>query len=476
MRKRLFLKTVALYLVFGVLAFGAISTFITQVTYSSMQEYEAEKLCNEANKIASTYGFRYFNGTITAESLKDYLEVFSAHLSADIWVVSGDGTMVTSVQHSGVSAPRLIKDFDITAFGNQYYQIGTFYSYYDEKYLSVYAPVTVKYNVVGYVFLHEPVRNIYDLVDTSINVSYFAMFIVFAFAALPLVGIYFIVIRPLQRIVEVSKEYNLENFKPQAVSHSDDEIGYISNTISFMANKLDLQEEVQRKFISNISHDFRSPLTSIRGYIEAMIDGTIPPELYGKYLGVILNETDRLTKLTNNLLDLNRIGSRGAILEYTDFDINEIINKCAQSCEVQCNEKGLEISLNLYEGSMYVHADESKIQQVIYNLLDNAIKFSKPSTTIVIETTRKSDKLMISIKDQGIGIPKDAIDDIWNRFYKTDLSRGKDKKGTGLGLSIVKEIIQAHEQSINVISTVDVGTEFIFTLALAEKELQDDIE
>ena len=117
-------------------------------------------------------------------------------------------------------------------------------------------------------------------------------------------------------------------------------------------------------------------------------------------------------------------------------------------------------------------ADEEKIKQVLYNLIDNAIKFSNPNSNIKVETTEKNDKVFVSVKDSGIGIPKDSLKLIWDRFYKTDISRGKDKKGTGLGLSITKEIINAHHENINVISTEGVGTEFIFTLPKS-KELED---
>lgn len=475
MVKHLFSKIVIFYVIFFILAFSSIGSYVYSSTHKTMVSREAAHLYSEATLLASTYGFRYYTSTISLESLNSHLSLASSNLSSDIWIVNVDGTILASAQSSSIAAPSSIANFDISVFGNSYYKTGDFYSYFDSEYLSVYAPITSNYTVVGYIFIHEPTDNFAELSTASINITYKTALIIFALSLLPLLGFYFLAIKPIKRIVSVATEYNQENFKPQAISHSSDELGYISNTISFMANKLDSHEDVQRKFISNISHDFRSPLTSIRGYIEAMNDGTIPQELYPKYLNIILNETERLTKLTNNLLDLNRIGSKDAHLEYSDFDINEIIRKCALSSEVQCDKKNLTIELNLYNGSMFVHADETKIQQVIYNLLDNAIKFSTPSTSIKIETVRKNNKLMVSIRDHGIGIPKDALDNIWNRFYKSDLSRGKDKKGTGLGLSIVKEIIQAHDQSINVVSTVDVGTEFIFTLDLSEKELDQDI-
>ena len=200
------------------------------------------------------------------------------------------------------------------------------------------------------------------------------------------------------------------------------------------------------------------------------MDGTIPHEMQDKYLNIILFETERLNKLTQSMLELNKYGTKGSIMDITSFDINHTIKMVVQSFEGTCKQKKISFELILTGEESFVSADISKIQQVLYNLIDNAIKFSHPGSSITIETTEKNDKVFISVKDAGIGIPKDSIKKIWERFYKTDLSRGKDKKGTGLGLAIVKEIISAHNENINVISTEGVGTEFIFTLPLTRQE------
>ena len=189
-------------------------------------------------------------------------------------------------------------------------------------------------------------------------------------------------------------------------------------------------------------------------------------EMQDKYLNIILFETERLNKLTQSMLELNKYGARGSMLDISSFDINNTIKLVAQSFEGICQEKKISFELILTGQTSFVSADISKIQQVLYNLIDNAIKFSHPDSTITVETTEKNEKVFISVKDTGIGIPKDCIKKIWERFYKTDLSRGKDKRGTGLGLAIVKDIISAHNENINVISTEGVGTEFIFTLPL----------
>ena len=161
------------------------------------------------------------------------------------------------------------------------------------------------------------------------------------------------------------------------------------------------------------------------------------------------------------------------MLDKTDFDINIIIRNVAASFEGTCRMKKIAIELVLTGEEMFVTADMGKIQQVLYNLLDNAIKFSHNDSIIKLETNEKHNKVFVSVKDSGIGIPKDNLKLIWDRFYKSDISRGKDKKGTGLGLSITKEIIQSHGEHINVISTEGVGTEFIFSLPKSAIEDED---
>ena len=280
---------------------------------------------------------------------------------------------------------------------------------------------------------------------------------------------------PLRKITEATEQYAAGNMDYRFTVESEDEMGYLAATLSYMAGEIARTEEDQKKFIANVSHDFRSPLTSIRGYLEAMIDGTIPPEMHEHYLQIVINETDRLTKLTNGLLTLNNLNAKGMMLDKSDFEINQVIRNTAASFEGTCRAKTLAIELVLTDDKMLVNADMSKIQQVLYNLMDNAIKFSHHDSVIKVETTEKHNKIFVSVKDSGIGIPKEDQKMIWERFYKSDLSRGKDKKGTGLGLSIVKEIIKAHGENINVISTVGVGTEFIFSLPKA-KAMDEDGE
>ena len=315
------------------------------------------------------------------------------------------------------------------------------------------------------------IRGKVEFNNRLLNFSYLTLGLLAACALLLIILFVFFVVHPIHKIAKSVARYADGDFSKKIDVHTNDEIGYLAASIDYMANEMNTLEEDQRKFVSNVSHDFRSPLTSIKGYVEAMLDGTIPPELQDKYLNIILFETERLNKLTNSILELNKYGSHGrTILDTGNFDINHVIKMTAMTFEGRCKEKHLSFELILTGQTLFVRADMSKIEQVVYNLIDNAIKFSHNDSTITIETTEKNGKVFVSVKDTGIGIPKDSLNKIWERFYKTDLSRGKDKKGTGLGLAIVKEIIQAHGENINVISTEGVGTEFIFTLPLAKEK------
>lgn len=471
MKKTIYPKLLGGYLLFGILGFIVISTFTAHFSLEYIEQKEVSNLYKEVNLVASDYAVSYYSNDITLAVFEDRLKALDNYLSADIWVVSTNGDiLVNSAKKTDLLNLDHIDSFDIGDFGNRYYQTGKFYNYFDEEQLSVFAPISINYHVRGYVFIHKPIERLHTYTEGLLDIAYLTLAILFLCAFMLLAIFAYTIIHPIKKITKAANEYASGNFEHPVDVHSNDEIGYLAASLSYMANELNTLEEDQRKFVSNVSHDFRSPLTSIKGYVEAMLDGTIPVENQEKYLNIILFETERLNKLTKSLLELNKYGRRGMILDITTFDVNYMIKMTVQTFEGICKNKRISFELILTGQTLFARADMSKIQRVVYNLIDNAIKFSSSDSVITIETTVKNEKIFISVKDQGIGIPNDSINKIWERFYKTDLSRGKDKKGTGLGLSIVKEIIQAHKENINVISTEGVGTEFIFSLPLYQPE------
>lgn len=471
MKKTIYPKLLCGYLLFVLLGFIVVSSFTAYFSYDYIQKEEAAHLYKEANLLASDYAYSYYNNDITLEDFKERLDALETYLSTEIWVIDTSGDiLVNSSKTTDLSNMDTIEEFNIGDFANRYYQTGYFYNYFDEEQLSVFAPISINYRVRGYVFLHKPVKELVSYNNGLLHIAYFTLVILILCAFIPLAIFACTIILPIKKITKAANQYASGNFEHPISVHSNDEIGYLAASLSYMANELHTLEEDQRKFISNVSHDFRSPLTSIKGYIEAMLDGTIPVENQEKYLNIILFETERLNKLTKSLLELNNVGNRGIRLDISVFDINNTIKMTARTFEGTCKKKHISFELILTGKQLFAKADMSKIQQVIYNLIDNAIKFSHSDSTITLETTVKNEKIFVSVKDRGIGIPSDSLGKIWERFYKTDLSRGKDKTGTGLGLAIVKEIIQAHKENINVISTEGVGTEFIFSLSLEQPE------
>ena len=474
MRKTLYLKFLLAYFIFGFFGFVVVATFVSNMTTEQLTREKAEALYREATLIANTYAADLYNNETSLDTVKKQLDALDTYLSANLWIINPSGLMILdSDAPIDVGNETVIEGFDPTVTENSYYTIGNFFNSFTHNQLSVFAPITSDYKVRGYVVIHYPMSNILASSNGLLNISYLMLVILFLLSLIILIFFTEFVYLPLRKITYATEQYATGNMHYEFSLDSEDEMGYLAATLSYMASEIARSEDDQKKFVANVSHDFRSPLTSIRGYLKAMIDGTIPPEQYEKYLTIVLNETERLTKLTNSLLTLNNLNTKGIMLNKTDFEINTVIRSVAASFEGTCRQKMIGIELVLTGDEMYVVADMDKIQQVLYNLLDNAIKFSHHNSVIKLETTEKHNKIFVSVKDSGIGIPKDDLKLIWDRFYKSDLSRGKDKKGTGLGLSITKEIIQSHGENINVISTEGVGTEFIFSLPKSEVEDDD---
>ncbi|MBQ6835153.1 MAG: HAMP domain-containing histidine kinase [Lachnospiraceae bacterium] len=463
MSRSLYSKFILGYLLFGLIGFITIATFSSHTTYVYLLEKTADSMYDEANLLASAYSDIYQGKDLSLDIARPQLEAVATYLNTQAWVLDNRGTVIAETSPA-THVNMVIDGFDPTITGNESYMIGQFFGMFPSETLSVWAPITGNFNTYGYVVLHMPMTQVQQGQNEILNLVYMTALVIFVLSLVILLVFTLTVYFPLKRITAGAMEYADGNLDYTIQVHTNDEMGYLANTLNYMSDELNKMEEYQKSFIANVSHDFRSPLTSIKGYLEAILDGTIPPELYDKYLNIVIAETERLNKLTQSMLAISSMDSKG-FLSRSNFDINRVIKDTAATFEGTCNAKNIVLDLTFTNDTQMVYADLGKIQQVLYNLIDNAIKFSHPDSVIYIQTYLKFERVFISVKDTGIGIPKDSIKKIWNRFYKTDLSRGKDKRGTGLGLAIVKDIIQAHGENIDVVSTEGVGTEFIFTLS-----------
>lgn len=465
MRRTLYVKFIVAYLILGCLGIVVTATVGAHMIEKQLIKTQSASIYREANDIASNNLVRYQASSNNLETIFTSLKAVAAYQDSQIWLLnSQDEIIIDTTNSAPASLPDTVEGFDPTAWGSSYYRTGNFFGYFREDMISVIAPVTSNMTVKGYVVIHYPMSTIYQERE-QILASVYIVFLIFYALSLMILALFTIsVYHPLRKITIGADEFAAGHLDYRIPVETHDEMGYLAASLNYMSDELAHTGEYQRKFISNISHDFRSPLTSIKGYLEAIEDGTIPHEMQDKYIKIVLNETERLTKLTQSLLTLNNLDMKSRLMNLRAFDINKVIKNTAATFEGTCREKKISIELILTGEQLYVYADMEQIQQVLYNLMDNAIKFSLVDSTITIETTEKNDRIFVSVKDRGCGISRENISKIWDRFYKIDASRGKDRKGTGLGLAIVKEIINAHNQNINVVSTEGVGTEFIFTL------------
>ena len=274
--------------------------------------------------------------------------------------------------------------------------------------------------------------------------------------------------RPLTEMAEAARKFGRGEFDVRVNSYKDrcDEIGELAEAFNFMANSLEKVESQRADFIANVSHELKTPMTTIAGFSDGILDGTIPPDKERAALQTISSETRRLSRLVRRMLDLSRLQSAENVTAQEQFDVSEVMLRVLVSLENKINARHLDVDTQLPDGPVLVWGDPDAITQVCYNLLDNAIKFSAEGSTMGLSITAKGGKAHVAVRNHGDTIPPDELAMIFDRFHKSDKSRSVDREGVGLGLYIVKTILNNHKENISVTSQ-DGVTEFVFTLTLA---------
>ena len=272
-------------------------------------------------------------------------------------------------------------------------------------------------------------------------------------------------IQPLTEMVKATRAYAGGDFDVRMQETGDcGEISELAASFNAMADSLQETERQRRDFIANISHELKTPMTSIAGYTDGILDGTIPPERERHYLQIISDESRRLSRLVRRMLDISQIQSKEMKKE-EDFDICEVMRIALLSMEQKINDRGLDVETNIPDDPTMVQGDRDLITQVIYNLLENAAKFATPHTALYLGLATNDEKAIISVRNHGATIAPEEIPLLFERFHKSDKSRSEDKDGYGLGLYVVKTILAQHKEHISVTSENGL-TSFDFTLQL----------
>ncbi|MBQ8076281.1 MAG: HAMP domain-containing histidine kinase [Oscillospiraceae bacterium] len=342
--------------------------------------------------------------------------------------------------------------------------------FFPEERLLVAVPVSSESSTIGYVAVSVMQKNIFSPWKTFLIVMTFASIVVFA-AILIFAFVYSKrMAKPLDEIAEASRSFARGDFSVRVPQNTDTsyEMGALIDSFNKMADSLENAEKRRSEFISNVSHELRTPMTTISGFADGILDGTIPKEEEEKYLRSIRDETRRLSRLVRSMLDASKMKSMASDPKRrTTFDLTELVLQTLLSFEKRATEKNLDVDPQFPDNRLMVHADKDGITQVIYNLLDNAVKFAQPGSCITLRLYIEDKKAYCSVQDVGETIPADDLPYIFDRFHKSDRSRSLDKDGVGLGLYLVKTILNSHDEDIAVKSE-DGVTEFVFTLPLAE--------
>lgn len=276
------------------------------------------------------------------------------------------------------------------------------------------------------------------------------------------------VMKPLARLTDAARAMAEGDFAVRVPeSRSTREVAELSAAFNSMADELSEVEDSRREFVANVSHELRSPITAISGYIEGMRDGVIPPEQYDKYLTIVSDESKRLSHLIGELLALSRLERDDAALTWTDFDICDLLERVFLRRTGDLEKRGMDVDCDFDPEPCFVHADMARIDQVIVNLIDNAIKFTPDGGKITLCVRGGSGLCTVTVADNGMGILPEDRPHVFERFFTADRAHTSGK-GTGLGLSICQRILEMHGQHIRLLDTEE-GAAFAFTLALAKK-------
>lgn len=423
------------------------------------------------------------NNGISKENLSSVLNGFSRSSNSHIIVTDSDGTFLVNTTESGYWSEnrRAIDGENLkdVLSGKRVTAVGTMNGAFSETMFTLEVPIVrgEEMYVYGAVLISTPIperrSNMYE------------MFKILLFSALVVIMVSFvlsymlskILANPIKRVSKSVKEFASGNMSSRVeINRADEnvtELTELADSFNDMADMIEKSEDVRMSFISDVSHELRTPMTTIGGFVDGILDDTIPPEKQKEYLKIVRDEVTRLSRIVNTFLDITRMQSDKVNLTITNFDLNEVIRLIIIGLGNKIDAKNLEINLLFEKDVCYVKADADKIKMVLTNLIDNAVKFTYKGGTITITTKTKGGEVLVSVHNTGVGIPEEQQKIIFERLYKVDKSRSINKEGTGIGLYIVKSMLAAHGKDIKVSSVEGEYAEFTFCLDRGKPEISN---
>jgi signal transduction histidine kinase len=418
----------------------------------------------------------YYNYDLGAFEIRMSLTTLSGISGFDILLTDANGVVVScsdeqfNSPYIGKSIPQEV--LSIVASRRESSMLSRLGDVFSERRYVSGMPLTIETAlgsyILGYMFLSSDA-------DTMVNVwrQFAGAFVLVA--GVVMVMAFFIALvmskkmaAPIDEIARAARRFAHGDFSVRvAESHRSDEVGQLMQAFNAMADSLERSESRRREFIANVSHELKTPMTVISGFTDGILDGTIPPESERKYLEIISSETRRLSRLVRGMLDMSRLRAQdGSDLIAGSFDVSEVIRVTLLGLSSKIEARGLDVAAELPEEPVVTRGDKDSVTQVVYNLLDNAVKFADDGSVVRVSLWKQGSKAFVAVENRGETIPEDEMPLIFDRFHKTDRSRSADREGVGLGLYIVKTILDNHNEDIYVTSR-DGITRFVFTLTIA---------
>lgn len=476
MFKSVFSKYITAFMLLTVLSFLIIAVVLcgTAADYSAdaklhTVEHTADVISTTVSELFSLSGDDDFNRYIYSElySVTKLLSAFSDfNEDLNIFITDANGALLAANDTLPQGFVRANLPTGILAEiedGPKSYN-GSLDGVFLNKNIIRVSPIFDGESLVGTAVAVSDYHQLETLVETMVKAIILSCLSVMLAA---LAAVFFIskkIIDPLKQMAAAARSFAAGKFDVRVPVRGRDEVAELATAFNNMAASLAQLEDMRRTFLSSVSHDLRTPMTTISGFIDGIIDGAIPPEKHEYYLDVIRTEVRRLSRLVSNLLDIARIQAGERKFTKTAFDICEMARLILISFEQKIDAKKLDVEFDCKWDKMTVFADRDAIYQILYNICDNAVKFSREGGKYKISILEKEKRVYVSVFNEGQGIPAEELPFVFDRFYKSDRSRSLDKTGVGLGLYIAKTIIDAHDEEIWVKSVYGENCEFVFTL------------
>nr|WP_163195353.1 ATP-binding protein [Clostridium thermarum] len=467
-KKGLVYKTVLVYTLISAVCVTSICVLLSLRIEKHYFEQKRIQMNNQG-KVLSERAIKHinFDDEVPRDRIKEDMALLASNVDADIFLINKTGfvLIVSDDKYSYLEFKNFMeKELTELRQGKTIETTGKYQNLFNEEMYIYMIPIFENDEFLGAIATFTPIAQIYEPIKRE---NVFMWSIALGMIGVAAVCIYALtkkmIIHPLAEINRAAQKISKGEVERRVQFKSNDEIGDLAESFNTMADSLEKVEKNRRDFISNVSHELRTPITSIKGFIGGILDGVIPKDKENYYLTITYEEIQRLTRLVNDLLDLSVLDSGKFKLNISELDINEIIRLCVIKSEAKIDSKQLNVDVTLQDEHLYVLGDRDRVIQVVTNLLDNAVKYVNDGGNIKIVTRTKSDKVLVSLYNDGPKISEEDIRHIWERFYKSDKSR-TSKVSTGLGLPIVRNILTQLGEDIWVENGEKEGVTFYFTL------------